>query len=120
MSSASEVRALEEKLLQPDFRRNREAVAALLADDFREFGSSGRAWTKQQVLDKLESEPPFEAVMQDFEATKLADEVVLVTYAVTLQSSDSESRTSLRSSVWIRRDDRWKMIFHQGTPASGN
>lgn len=120
MNDANELFVLEEKFLNKDFRRNRQAIAELLADDFHEFGSSGRVWTKQQILDKLESEPPFEAVMQDFEATKLAGEVVLVTYAVTLQSSDSESRTSLRSSVWIRRDDRWKMIFHQGTPASGN
>lgn len=61
MSNANELRTLEEKLLQPDFRRNRAAVAELLADDFREFGSSGRTWDKQQILDKLESEPPFDA-----------------------------------------------------------
>lgn len=112
MSNANELRTLEEKLLQPDFRRNRAAVAELLADDFREFGSSGRTWDKQQILDKLESEPPFDAVTHDFKATELANGVVLVTYKVT-----AKSRTSLRSSIWINRNDRWQMLFHQGTMA---
>jgi len=22
---------------------------------------------------------------------------------------------SLRSSLWVRRDNRWQMVFHQGT-----
>lgn len=115
MIDAGEIRALEEQLLQPDFRRNRAAVAALLADEFREFGSSGRIWNKQQILDHLEFEVPFEAVMQDFDATELADGVVLATYVISLQSSESESHTSLRSSVWIEREGHWQMLFHHGT-----
>ena len=35
-------RALEQALHRPDVRGSREAVNAILADDFREFGSSGR------------------------------------------------------------------------------
>lgn len=110
-----ELRALEENLLRPKFRRNRTAVAALLVDDFREFGSSGRTWTKQQILDALEDEPPFEAAIDEFQAKELAAGVVLVTYMVTLRLSDSENRRSLRSSIWIKRDNRWQMLFHQGT-----
>lgn len=108
-----DLRTLEEKLLQPEFRRNRNAVAALLADEFREFGSSGRVWTKQQILDRLESEPSFKAKMSDFRAAELASGVALITYRVTV-----EKRASLRSSIWIKRDGRWQMIFHQGTPTS--
>ena len=110
MKRKNEIRALEEKLLQPDFRRNRAAVAELLADDFREFGSSGRVWTKQQILDHLESGAPFEAEMCDFDAMGLAPGVILATYKVIVKD-----RTSLRSSIWIKREDRWQMLFHQGT-----
>ncbi len=115
MSIATELRALEQQLLQPGFRCNRTAVAALLADDFREFGSSGRVWNKQQILNRLETEPPFQAEMNDFQATELVSEVVLVTYIVAIQLSDSGTRTSLRSSIWIKHDDRWQITFHQGT-----
>lgn len=115
MTLITELRALEEQLLRPEFRRDRAAVAALLADGFREFGSSGRVWTKQEILAALESEPPFEAAIDDFQAIELAAGVVLVTYTVSMRLSDSETRASLRSSIWIKRDGRWQMLFHQGT-----
>lgn len=115
MSIETELRILEENLLRPGFRHNRASVAALLADGFREFGSSGRTWTKRQILDGLEAEAPFKATINEFQAQELAPEVVLVTYIVTLQLSESESRTSLRSSVWILRAYKWQMLFHQGT-----
>lgn len=41
---AKHLRALEEALLQPDVRKSEELVA-LLADEFIEFGSSGRVYT---------------------------------------------------------------------------
>lgn len=115
MSIEAELRVLEENLLRSEFRRNRTAVAALLADSFREFGSSGRTWTKKQILDALETESPFKAAINEFQAVELASGAVLVTYIVTLQLPDSESRTSLRSSVWIKRAGKWQMLFHQGT-----
>jgi len=46
LSVADKLCALEERLLQTDFRRDRKAVSKLLANDFREFGSSGRVWNK--------------------------------------------------------------------------
>ncbi|MGH9587651.1 MAG: DUF4440 domain-containing protein [Acidobacteriaceae bacterium] len=110
MKVNEEIRRLEEQLLRTDFRRNRNAVAIVLADEFREFGSSGRVWNKQQLLDHLESEAPFEAEMRDFDSLELAPEVILTTYKVIV-----ENRASLRSSIWIKRDGRWQMLFHQGT-----
>lgn len=115
MNIATELYALEEKLLTSDFRRNREAVSELLAEEFREFGSSGRIWNKQEILDALKLEPPFEAAMEEFQVTEIAPGAVLATYSIIMRHSASRSRTSLRSSVWIRRSDGWKMIFHQGT-----
>ena len=41
---ADHLRTLEERLLQPDVRRSAQAVASLLADEFVEFGSSGRVF----------------------------------------------------------------------------
>jgi hypothetical protein len=115
LSDASKIHSLEEQLLQPKFRRNCAAVAELLAEDFKEFGCSGRVWSKQQIIRQLEAEPPFHAIMQDFHATKLATGAILVTYKLTTRRPETEATYSLRSSIWMRRDGCWQMLFHQGT-----
>lgn len=115
MSTADELRTLEERLLQSDFRRNREAVSDLLADDFREFGSSGRVWNKTEILDLLGTEATFRVTLQNFHAIELASGAFLLTYTTTEQHLGTQSAVALRSSIWIMRAGRWQIIFHQGT-----
>lgn len=107
MRVADKLRALEEQLLQTDFRRNRKAVSKLLANDFREFGSSGRVWNKQQILDLLETEPVFHATVQDFQAVELVSGVFLVTYTAVVDRAGAETAASLRTS--ILGDAQWSM-----------
>jgi hypothetical protein len=47
--------------------------------------------------------------LDDFAATEVAEDVVLVTFRL------GGERPSERSSIWIRRDGRWQVRFHQGT-----
>ncbi len=101
---------LEQRLLDPAFRKNRAAVAHLLAAAFREFGKSGRAYTKEEILDLLAGEEPQTITIEDFSTASLAEDVALVTY--TSVSGEVRAR---RSSVWVWRDGRWQMCFHQGT-----
>lgn len=111
-----ELRKLEERLLQPELRRNRTAVSALLADEFVEYGSSGRVFDKQQVLDLLQSEEPYPVLMTNFRVQILSPAIALVLYrSVRPESSLQSGATFLRSSLWVHRDGRWQMIFHQGT-----
>ena len=119
-----ELRELEERLLQPDFRRSRPAVSALLADDFVEYGSSGRIFDKQQILDLLGSEPEQHIAIAQFEARPLSADIVLVTYRSMRPDSmgrngpPAPGATFLRSSLWVRREGRWQIVFHQGTRAA--
>lgn len=113
--AAEEIRVLEEKLLSREFRRDREAVAELLAEGFREFGSSGRVWNKREILDQLETEEFFEAEIEDFRTTELAAGTLLVTYRATIHRPGAEPAMSLRSSIWIKREGCWRILFHQGT-----
>jgi len=116
-----ELRELEERLLQPDFRRSRPAVSALLADEFVEYGSSGRIFDKQQILDLLGSEPEQRIAIAHFEARPLSADVVLVTYRSVRPDGPPEAgATFLRSSLWVRRQGRWQVVFHQGTRAAPN
>ena len=110
---------LEQNLLTPAIRHNAEAVSSLLADDFREFGSSGNSCNKEQTLKALAAEPPGECSIADFRVVLLTDDVALVTYRATRHdASMQQSFISLRSSVWLMRDARWQMAFHQGTRAA--
>jgi hypothetical protein len=113
---ADHLRTLEERLLQPDVRRSAQAVASLLADEFVEFGSSGRVFDKTQIIAALRDEPPIERVLSDFGSTVLAPGVVLVTYRIARRTaSDEPPQHLLRSSIWKLMDGRWQMVFHQGT-----
>ena len=112
------LRELEERLLQPDVRKSAKDVMDLLADEFIEFGSSGRVFDKQQIINSLQNES-IESLTQrsitEFKTLVLAAGVVLVTYRVVRHLSGEELVNSLRSSIWKLNNAHWKMIFHQGT-----
>ena len=112
-SVCAQLRACEEDLLDPAIRRDRQRVEALLDVDFREFGSSGRLWTREQILDLLGSEEDYEPVsVQDFKCDVLADDIALVTYRAV---SANRRAVTLRSSIWTRTNKIWRVRFHQGT-----
>jgi hypothetical protein len=108
---------LEEYLLQPLARKSSQEVSRLLADEFIEFGSSGRIYNKQQTLAALQHETPVQRTLTNFYAHALAPDVALVTYYIIRQAEPGTPPAhSLRSSIWQFLDDRWQMLFHQGTP----
>lgn len=110
------LRQLEESLLQPEIRHDAQAISDLLADDFREFGSSGRTFTKQQIIEAMHSENTPRISMADVQVRRLSCDLTLLTYrAVKRDADSSELVESLRSSLWVHRDGGWKMLFHQGT-----
>ena len=53
-----------------------------------------------------------------FHLAVLHDEVALVTYRSDAPGPGVPSRPVSRSSVWVRRDGRWRLRFHQGTLAT--
>jgi len=115
-SLEAQLRQLETDLLRADVRRDPRKLALLLADEFHEFGSSGRIYTKREALDLLPSAPPADISILEFSVTLLATDVALVRYQAAKHSADaSGASVSLRSSVWVLRDSRWQMLFHQGT-----
>jgi hypothetical protein len=117
-SLTEELRSLEEQLARPDVRRSPAELARLIADDFREFGSSGRAFDKNQIIAALEAQAACTLSIDDFQAKRLAADIALVTYRGTAQFAGSPAkRHSLRSSIWRFRGGKWEVIFHQGTPA---
>ncbi|POR48924.1 DUF4440 domain-containing protein [Bosea psychrotolerans] len=112
------LKAQEEKLLAADLRASPEKVAELLADDFVEFARSGRIYDRDQSIAALAAERGATLrKARDFRVSLLGEGIALLTYRSTRQSgSDLDEQHSLRSSVWVRVQGRWRMRFHQGTP----
>lgn len=110
------LRRLELALQSASVRSSAEQLDALIAEDFREFGSSGRVYDKADVISALldtESNDPAE--MQDFLVNALSDTIVLATYTSVRPSSLGKTKTR-RSSLWRLSGRNWQMVFHQGTP----
>jgi hypothetical protein len=113
---ATDLRRSEEALLDPLVRGDRARVEKLLEDDFIEFGSSGRVWTRAQIPELLAGEGDRLIQVEDFECALLADAVALVTYrAIRADDQSGERISTLRSSVWTKSPAGWRMRFHQGT-----
>jgi hypothetical protein len=102
------IEALERSLLDPYVRQSTEKLNKLIADDFFEFGSSGKVYNKQDCIKPDEDLRKF--VVSNFKIKELSKDVTLATYKTT-----EDGIASLRSSIWKRYGDEWKMIFHQGT-----
>lgn len=109
------LRGLEEALLRPGVRKSSQPVT-LLAEQFVEFGSSGRIYTKGDLVALLQDEMPAVQTASNFRAYQLSPQAVLLTYLI---RRDAEPPVyTLRSSVWQLRGEAWQMVFHQGTPTS--
>jgi hypothetical protein len=120
-SLAEQLLDCEKKLLDPVLRRNPEKLASLLADDFVEFGSSGRTYDKNQILYRLGRQLAAQLTIEEFRLIELAPDAALVTYRARAESADGKAeKYSLRNSVWVQRVEEWRMIFHQGTLVSEN
>ena len=84
-------------------------LAGLLDDDFEEFGASGRRWDRATVLALLDEAPTANVTIEGFTAIQLDEQAILVTFRTTSRGPDAAARQALRSSVWVRRDDRWRL-----------
>ncbi|HEY3379886.1 MAG TPA: DUF4440 domain-containing protein [Armatimonadota bacterium] len=117
LSTAADIRVLEETLLDPAVRTSSDMLHGLLGDDFVEFGASGHTFNKQQVIADLPQQPAEEFAIEDFRIRQLAPRVILATYRVRrLRNPSNLAPSSLRSSIWQYQQGHWQMTFHQGTP----
>ena len=112
-----EVAELERSLWAPQNRNDPDHVDRLLHPDYLEVGSSGRMWTRQEILVPVGD---FQAELADLAAVELAPDVVLVTYTSIIDdltgTDEITQRPVKRASLWLHSGDRWLLRHHQGTP----
>ncbi len=74
----AELKRLEETLLRPEIRRSGEKMSALLADDFMEYGRSGRIYDEAAILETVDKAFDGQLSLHEFSAKALAPLVALV------------------------------------------
>ena len=104
---------LERAMWNDATRRDRSWMAEHVAASFTEFGWSGRTYTRDDVLDDAgAAAAPIDAQLVDLDIRALGPDTALITY----RSIEARGAGN-RASLWIRRDGRWLLEFHQGTPS---
>lgn len=114
---ADHIRQLEIKLLQTDLTVNPALIDELLSEDFEEISSSGQTNSRNDVINwLLNKDNAIQWSWVDFRVKALSEDVVLATYTVQKRSdSHNMSKGSIRTSIWQRQRDHWKMVFHQAS-----
>ena len=112
--------ALETELLAPLVRASEVRISELLADEFVEFGASGRIFDKRSIISLLaRSNTKEELQVSNFRLVTCAERQALAVYTCEARGEGGELlRTSNRSSLWVLRAGRWQLLFHQGTKSA--
>lgn len=103
-----------------EFGTTRAEFERMTAEDFCETGASGRIYSRQIVLDRLEKR--FSAPHNDiweasnFACRRLAQDLYLLTYTL-LQD---HTRLTRRATIWQKTAEGWKIVYHQGTIVQGS
>jgi len=119
-SAESEVVASERAWSQAYLRHDLPAISRLLADDF--VGIDGRGVVSDKAAELEEAKPPSPGSTEPvLVAEQLSDvrvriygDVAVLTAVNTAQFSDSTIRYR-RTTVWVRRGDRWVCVSFHGS-----
>jgi hypothetical protein len=119
-SLLQQLTALEVELHHPGARSSRERLEQLLHPEFHEVGRSGRAYTRDTVVNYLSSQESQPAVASDaFELNELAPGVALLTYrSAHIEVGKGLVSHTFRSSIWVATGSGWRLRYHQGTAAA--
>lgn len=109
------LKALEESLWIAEYRFDREKMNQILAEDFFEYGQSSRIYQRTDTLNVPAQEIHAVIPLTDFKIRLIESHVAQVTYISIVDYADGEAR-ALRSSLWSRTQEGWKLRFHQRTP----
>jgi glyoxylase I family protein len=109
----------EQSIVAAHQRGDVEAVETVLAEGFYEIGSSGRLFSKAEILQASTQIKILEYSFERFRVFSVDEQHAIVTYVARTrrryQGVESTTRT-YRSSMWKLAEGQWRLIFHQGTP----
>lgn len=113
-----ELKHLETKLLKLEVRKSPRKLSRMIHKDFIEFGSSGKIYDKSSIIKEMSKQKEYQYFIMNFYVQKLSKKIALVTYHASVELENGQKKYSLRSSIWKYDDERWQILFHQGTSIS--
>ncbi|GHB49276.1 hypothetical protein GCM10007094_43130 [Pseudovibrio japonicus] len=110
MSLLTTLENLENQLWEHFVWGNRQQLELLLHDEFVEIGGSGHFTDRARVMAELAPKPVGypRRTIKGYHCRRLSDVLIQVFYEVV----EDDTR---RTSIWRLADDRWQLIYHQGT-----
>lgn len=103
----------EKDLLDPDYCKDINNLNDRIAKDFMEYGQSGTIYHRDEMIHLLQSKKDTRVSIENFTIKYFSKYVAVAHYTAIRKGETTQS--SLRTSIWIKEDDRWKLFFHQGT-----
>lgn len=112
----AELTALEEAFWRAETRFDPVFLQRHLAPDFTEFGRSGAAYTRDEVVAAPAGPIDCQLPLPHLTLRAIDVATVLVTYDSVLTRAGGPHEHAHRASLWTRGSQGWQMRFHQGTP----
>ncbi len=109
-----EIENLEIKILKGEYRKDKNKLNELLSDDFVEFGGQGVEYDKEKIIEALLEEQNIEWDFKNMKSKNIADDVLMINY-IAIKKENDKIIESLRTSLWKKINNGYKMTFHQGT-----
>lgn len=99
----------------PELGTTKQDILNMTEEAFWEVGASGRCYSREYVIKILlerYQDPNYvdEWETKEFDCLEIAPDNYLLTYVLV-----QGSRVTRRSTIWRRKNDGWKIVYHQGT-----
>jgi hypothetical protein len=94
--------------------RNYDAFGSYLADDSLEIEPEG-TFNKAGSVQGVQGFDASKAEASDWKTLKFDDNASVVTYKVKVPGMKPD--TAYHSTIWVKRDGKWRAFFHMGSPA---
>ena len=114
---AEHIKQRELELLQTNWKANPALIDNWLSADFEEIGSDGQVSQRVDVVNwLLNKDNAIQWSLTEFRIKALADGLVMAVYIAKKRNApNNTSKGSIRTSIWQRQGNNWKMVFHQAT-----
>jgi hypothetical protein len=112
--TTDDVSANEKLVWEAIKSRNYDAFGSYLADNSIEVEETG-VYDKAGSIKGVQEFDASKAELSDWKTVKFDDDASVVTYKVK-NPGMKPSDTGYHSTIWVKRDGKWRAFFHMGTP----
>lgn len=71
---------------------------------------------REEIISSMSGQPWTAYRLEDAQVLQPTEDTGVVTYGVVAEREGAAGYSALVSSLYVRRDDGWKLAFHQQTP----